>query len=129
MSLPIHPHLLVLRTAATLVLSVLIGQVGWAAAAIGGDPSYFGTHRWWAWLTVAVCLLSLVAYVVLRRSAGTVLLVLAAVVAVLPLVQIALAESDLVALHIFLGVLTVMVGTALTSWTYRHTLPEHATAA
>ncbi len=124
MKLPVHPHLLVLRTAATLVLSALIGQAGWAAAAIGDDPSYFGTHRWWGWLTVAVCLLSLVAYLVLRRSAGTVLVVLAAVVAVLPLVQVALAESDLVALHIFVGVLTVMVATALTSWTYRHRLPN-----
>ena len=105
-------------------LSVLIGQAGWAAAGIGDDPSYFGTHRWWAWLTVAVCVGSLVTYVVLRRSAGPVLLVLAAVVAVLPLVQIALAGSGLVALHVFVGVLTVMVGTALTSWTYRHTLPS-----
>jgi hypothetical protein len=123
MRLPIHPHLLVLRSAATLVLSALIAQVGWAAAGLGDDGAYFLVHAVFAWVVVVVCVLSAVVYVVLRRSAGPVLVVLALVTAVLPLVQVALARAELVSLHIFLGVLTAMVGTALTSWTYRHKLP------
>ena len=39
-------------------------------------------------------------------------------------VQFALGETDQRALHIFLGVLVVMLGTALTSWTYRHEMPS-----
>ncbi|MVA74853.1 hypothetical protein GC722_02225 [Auraticoccus sp. F435] len=123
MNLPVHPHLLVLRTAATLVLAALIGQAGWAAAGIGRDPRWFGLHETFAWVTLAVCLASLVVYVVLRRTAGRLLVTMAAVVAVLPLVQIGLAEARVIDAHVFVGVLTVMVGTALTSWTYRHKLP------
>ncbi|WP_114559287.1 hypothetical protein [Desertihabitans aurantiacus] len=125
MRLP-HPHLLVLRSTATLVLSVLIAQVGWAAAGLGDDRSYLGVHGWFAWAVVAICLLSAAVYVVLRRSAGPVLVSLAVGTAVLPLVQVGLAQAELISLHIFVGVLTAMVGTALTSWTYRHKLPDRA---
>lgn len=128
LSIPIHPHLLVLRTAATLVLSALIGQVGWAAAGLGRDPRYLGVHEVFAWVTLAVVLLSLVAYLVLRRTAGPLLVTMAAAVAGLSLAQIGLAEAGVLDAHIFVGVLTVMVGTALTSWTYRHPAPDASRA-
>jgi hypothetical protein len=41
-------------------------------------------------------------------------------------VQYALGQSGDRALHIFVGVLLAMLGTALTSWTYRHAMPEPA---
>ena len=48
----------------------------------------------------------------------------ASVIALAVTVQFALGETDQRALHIFLGVLVVMLGTALTSWTYRHEMPS-----
>lgn len=124
-----HPHLIVLRSAATVVLSCLIGQAGWAAAFIGGEAAYRAHHQVGALVTVAVCLASAVTYLVLRRSAGPVNVVLAVLVAVLAGVQFALGESGVTAVHIFLGVLLAMTGTALTSWTYRHELSPRPQAS
>ena len=122
-----HPHLIVLRCAATLVLSALIAQAGWASAFLGGETHYLRYHAVGAWVTVATTVLSAVVYVVLRRSAGVVNVTLALVVAVGVVVQLLLGEaSGHRALHIFLGILLTMLGTALTSWTYRHQMPEPA---
>lgn len=118
-----HPHLIALRSAATIVLSCLVAQAGWAAAFLGGDTGYRAHHRVGAVVTLAVCMLSAVVYVVLRRSAGPVNVALAVLVAVGAGVQFALGEAAITAQHIFIGVLLGMLGTALTSWTYRHTLP------
>ncbi|HHU39307.1 MAG TPA: hypothetical protein GXZ45_08530 [Propionibacterium sp.] len=121
-SLP-HPHLIVLRSAATVVLSCLVGQAGWAAAFLGDDPRYRAVHEVGAWVTLVVCVVAAVTYLALRRSAGPVNVVLALVVAVLAAVQFSLGMLGVTAPHIFLGVLLAMAGTALTSWTYRHELP------
>lgn len=123
MSLP-HPHLIVLRSAATVVLSCLIAQAGWAAAMLGDDPGYRWQHRVGAWVTLAVCVLSMLVYLVLRRSAGPVNVTMAVLLAAGAIVQFVLGETGRVAVHIFLGVLLAMLGTALTSWTYRHRLPD-----
>ncbi|MFV0460585.1 MAG: hypothetical protein ACK5MT_17655 [Actinomycetales bacterium] len=121
--IPVHPHLIVLRTAATVVLSCLIGQAGFAAAGLGRNPAWFGWHETGAVVTVCACLVSLVLYLLLRRIGGSVLMGLAVATTVMVLVQVGFAEAGWKDVHIFWGVLTVMVGTALTSWTYRHPPP------
>ena len=120
-----HPHLIWLRSAATVLLSCLIGQAGWASAFLGGETRYLPYHQVGAWVTLAVAVLSALVYVVLRRSAGPINVGLALAVAVAVTVQVTLGElGGHRALHIFLGVLLAMLGTALTSWTYRHRLPH-----
>lgn len=121
-----HPHLIALRTAATVVLSCLVAQAGWASAFLGGDIGYRAYHRVGAIVTLTACLVSAAVYVILRRSAGPVNLTLAVLVALGAVVQYALGEAMVTAQHIFLGVLLGMLGTALTSWTYRHALPTAA---
>lgn len=122
MTLP-HPHLIVLRSAATLVLSCLIAQAGWASAMLGDDPGYRLHHQVGAWVTLGVCVASALVYLVLRRSAGPVNVTMAVLVALGAVAQFSLGETDRMAVHVFLGVLLAMLGTALTSWTYRHRLP------
>ncbi|SDY52487.1 hypothetical protein SAMN05428934_102147 [Tessaracoccus flavus] len=118
-----HPHLIVLRTAATVILSCLIGQAGWAAAFIGGGSGYRVHHEVGAWVTMAAAIVGALVYLVLRRSAGLVNVILALALAVAVVAQYFMGEAGATALHIFSGVLIVMLGTALTSWTYRHHLP------
>lgn len=122
MKLP-HPHLVVLRSLATLALAALVAQAGWAAAFLGGQREYLRHHETGALVAVVVCVAGAVGYLVLRRSAGAVNVALAVALAALVLVQYALGEAGAVSPHVFLGVLLVMVATALTSWTYRHRLP------
>lgn len=120
-----HPHLIALRSAATLLISCVIGQAGWASAFLGGQDQFYRYHAVGAWVTLAVALATAVLYLLLRRSAGPVNVGLAVLLAVVTVAQVALGESDQRALHIFVGVLTAMLATALTSWTYRHRMtPE-----
>ncbi|WP_157621792.1 hypothetical protein [Serinicoccus hydrothermalis] len=119
-----HPHLVVLRSLATLALSAVVAQAGWAAAFLGGQGQYLGYHRVGAWVTTAVVVGTAVGYLVLRRSAGPVNVALALVLAVAVVVQVTLGRGGAVSAHVFLGVLIAMVATALTSWTYRHVLPS-----
>ncbi len=123
-----HPHLIILRTVATVVISCIIGQAGWAAAFIGGAGNYLPYHRVGAVITVVVSILGAVVYLLLRRSAGPVNVGLAVALAVGVVVQYALGEAGMASLHIFWGVLLVMLGTALTSWTYRHHMPGDVSA-
>ena len=123
-----HPHLIVLRTSATVVISCIIGQAGWAAAFIGGAGNYFPYHRVGAVVAVGASVLGAVVYLVLRRSAGLVNVVLAVALALGVVAQYALGEAGLASVHIFWGVLLVMLATALTSWTYRHQMPADVSA-
>ena len=59
MQLPVHPHLLVLRTLITLELSLLIGQAGWASAGLGRDPGWFGMHALFALPTLVFTVVTL----------------------------------------------------------------------
>ncbi|WP_133754407.1 hypothetical protein ACF3NT_07980 [Naumannella halotolerans] len=116
-------ELVVLRTAVTIVLSLLIGQAGWAAAFLGGDPAWYDQHRFFAPVTAIAAVLMGLCFVAYRRTAGGVLLGLAALVVVMIFAQYLIGTLGMAAPHIFLGVLTAMAGTALTSWTYRRRLP------
>ena len=118
------PALIVLRSAATLVLSAMIGQAGWAAAFLGGEPRYLPVHEFFGAVTVVIGVLSALCYLVLRRAAGVVNVSLAVGFAIGAVLQYLLGQGQQVAVHIFFGVLLVMLATALTSWTYRHRLPE-----
>ncbi len=124
-----HPHLIILRTAATVVISCLIGQAGWAAAFIGGARVYVPYHQVGAVVTLVVSILSAVVYLVLRRSAGPVNVGLAVGLALAVVAQYVMGEAGMTSLHIFWGVLMVGLGTALTSWTYRHEMPSEASAS
>ena len=106
-----------------MVISALIGQAGWAAAFLGGDDAYRTHHEVGAWVTLTICVAAAVLYLAMRRAAGTVNVALAVGVAAAASVQFALGEAGATSVHIFLGVLLVMLATALTSWTYRHQLP------
>ena len=119
-----HPHLIILRTAATILLSAVIAQAGWASALLGGAGDYLRHHQVGAWVTLVVAIGSALVYLALRRSAGAVNVGLALAAAVAVTVQFTLGELGVRAWHIFLGILTVGLVTALTSWTYRHVLPE-----
>lgn len=121
-----HPHLIVLRTAATVALSGVVAQAGFAAALLDGETNRLADHRTGAWVTLVATVVSAVLYVVLRRSAGAVNVTLAVVLALAVSAQFTLGELDVRAWHIFLGVLIAMIATALTSWTYRHALPDEA---
>ena len=121
-----HPHLIILRTVATVVISCIIGQAGWAAAFLGGSEQYFPYHRVGAVVALVVSILGAVVYLVLRRSAGPVNVGLAVGLAVGVVAQYALGDAGMASVHIFWGVLLVMLGTALTSWTYRHQMPADA---
>lgn len=112
--------LMALRFIATVELSAVLAQAGWAAAYVGGERGYLRHHSVGAGVTLAVCGVGAVAYVVLRRAAGVVNVALAVLLAVAVGAQYALGEARVVAPHIFLGVLIAMLATALTSWTYRH---------
>lgn len=128
MHLPIHPHLLVLRFIVTLELSLLIGQAGWAAAGLGGQPGYFRMHAAFALPTLLFGIANALVYVALRRTAGPVCLVLALLLAAMSIAQYALGDAQVLGAHIFVGVLTIMTATALTSWTYRLPSPTSAQA-
>lgn len=130
MALPVmpHPHLILLRTVATVVISCLIAQAGWAAAFLGGSGEYRLHHQVGAVVAVVVTVVGAAVYVILRRSAGLVNVLLAVVLGALVSIQYALGASGTTSLHIFWGVLIVMCGTALTSWTYRHEMPLRACA-
>jgi len=119
-----HPHLIVLRTAATLVISAVLAQAGFAAAALGRDKSYFAAHAIGAAVTLTLGIASAICYTVLRRTAGPVLLWLAWATAGALVVQFTLGKLEVADVHIFLGVLIAMLATALTSWTYRLPAPS-----
>ena len=118
-----HPHLIVLRSAVTLLISAVISQAGFAAAFLGRDKGYLAYHAIGAGVALALGIACAICFTVLRRTAGTVLLALAWVTAAAIVVQFTLGMLEVEDAHIFLGVLIAMLTTALTSWTYRHPAP------
>lgn len=122
MRLPARPSvpMMVLRSVATVLISAIIAQVGWAAAALGGEPHYWRNHAVGAPITLGLCVAAAAVYVVMRRSAGPINVGLAVGLAVAVAAQYGLGEAHVIGWHVFLGTLIAMLVTALTSWTYRH---------
>ena len=123
------PALIVLRLIATLLLSLVIAQAGWASAFLGGQEQYERLHAIGGPVTLAASVIGAGIYLVLRSAAGTVNVVLAVLLAAMLTGQYLIGGGALVSLHIFTGVLIAMVATALTSWTYRHQPASSVTAA
>ena len=114
------PLVIALQTEATLLMSVAIGQAGFAAAFIGGQKGYKAVHAINAWLVVAATVVLLVTAVVYARRGGPRWPAAASLgLLVVEAVQITLGEVELVAVHVFLGVLFVSMATALTSYLFR----------
>lgn len=122
-----HPHLIWLRSAVTLLISAVIGQAGFAAAAIGKrDKGYLVFHAIGAGVTITLAIACAICFTVLRRTAGRVLLWLAWLTAAAIVVQFTLGKLEIADVHIFLGVLIAMLTTAVTSWTYRRPPPTES---
>ena len=119
MTLP-SPVMMLLRLVATIEISAVIAQAGWAAAFLGGQEQYEFFHSTGAIMTIVICVGGALVYLAFRRHAGPVNVALAVALAAALGVQYALGESHEVGPHIFFGVLIAMLVTALTSWTYRH---------
>lgn len=114
------PALIALRLVATVLLSLVIAQAGWASAFLGGQTQYERLHAIGGPVTLAASVIGAGIYIAVRAAAGRVNVALAVVLALMLGVQYLIGEGGLVSLHIFTGVLIAMVATALTSWTYRH---------
>ena len=109
-----------LRIEATVLMSLAIGQAGLAAGFLGGRESLVPVHRANAYalatLTIAV-LLTAVAY---RRAGGPRWPILAgAILLSVEVLQVVLARTEVVGLHIFFGVLFVVLATLATSYLFR----------
>ena len=114
------PLLVLLQTAATVLMSLAIGQAGLAAAFMTGHRSLKEVHEVNGFLVVAVTAATLVCAVLYQRTGGprwpvaaTVLLI------VVEALQITLGEVEAAGAHIFLGVLFVAAATLLTSYLFR----------
>ncbi|GAA3716716.1 hypothetical protein GCM10022204_40640 [Microlunatus aurantiacus] len=118
---PPRPRLLVaLQTEATVLMSLAIGQAGLAAGFLGGQGGLRPVHGVNAYALLAVTVAIILTAVAHRRSGGPRWPVLAgAILLVVETLQLTLARFDVVGLHIFCGVLFVVLATLLTSYLFR----------
>lgn len=102
-------------------MSLAIGQAGLAAGFLGGGDGLKPVHAVNAFVLVGLTLALLVTAVVWRyRADGPRWPVLAAVILLLiEALQVGLARGEVVGLHIFCGVLFVVLATLLTSYLFR----------
>lgn len=114
------PLLIALQTEATILMSISIGQAGLAAGFLSGTRSLKSVHEVLGFVIGALTVITLVTAVVYARGGGPRWPAVATtVVTVAVLVQIALGESEVKGLHIFLGVLVVTMTALLTSYLFR----------
>lgn len=117
------PHsrrLTALRIEATVLMSLAIGQAGLAAGFLGGDGSLEPVHGINAYALIATTVVVTVTAVLYRRTGGPPWPILAGVILLLVETgQLVLASLDAVGLHIFSGVLFVVMATLLTSYLFR----------
>lgn len=118
---PRRPRLLVaLQTEATVLMSLAIGQAGLAAGFLGGSEGLKPLHGVNAYALLAVTAALVVTAVLHRRGGGPRWPVLAGVILLLvETLQLVLARSEVVGLHIFCGVLFVVLATLVTSYLFR----------
>ncbi len=120
-SSPPRPRLLVaLQTEATVLMSLAIGQAGLAAGFLGGSEGLKPVHGVNAYALLTVTVAIVVTAVLHRRAGGPRWPVLAgAILLVVETLQLTLARFEVVGLHIFAGVLFVVLATLLTSYLFR----------
>ena len=112
--------LLALQIEATVLMSLAIGQAGLAAGFLGGDESIKPLHGANAYALLALTVAVVLTAVVYRRGGGPRWPVLAGVILlVVETLQLVLARAEVVGLHIFCGVLFVVLTTLLTSYLFR----------
>lgn len=116
-----RPRLLVaLQAEATVLMSLAIGQAGLAAGFLGGSDGLKPVHGVNAYALLAVTVALVVTAVLYRRGGGPRWPVLAGVILLLvETLQLVLARFEVVGLHIFSGVLFVVLATLLTSYLFR----------
>ncbi len=114
------PLLVALQTEATVLMSLAIGQAGLAAGFLGGSEGLKPVHGVNAYALLAVTVALVVTAVLHRRGGGPRWPVLAGVILLLvETLQLVLARFEVVGLHIFSGVLFVVLATLLTSYLFR----------
>lgn len=118
---PRRPRLLVvLQTEATVLMSLAIGQAGLAAGFIGGEDGLKPVHGVNAYALLTLTVVVIITAVLYRRGGGPRWPVLAGIILVLvETLQLVLARAEVVGLHVFLGVLFVVLATLLTSYLFR----------
>jgi uncharacterized membrane protein AbrB (regulator of aidB expression) len=113
-------ELVALRIEATVLMSLAIGQAGLAAGFLGGRATLLPIHRINAFLLLGMTAAVVVTAVLYRRGGGPRWPVLAgAILVAMEIGQVVLARTNIVGLHIFCGVLFVVLATLLTSYLYR----------
>jgi len=101
-------------------MSLAIGQAGLAAGFLGGTESLKALHGANAYALLTLTVAVLVTAVVYRRGGGPRWPVLAGTVLLaVETLQLILARAEVVGLHIFCGVLFVVLTTLLTSYLFR----------
>ena len=110
-----------MRIEATVLMSLAIGQAGLAAGFLGGQPSLLPIHQINASLLLGLTAAVIVTAVLYqRRGGGPRWPVLAgAILLAVEVLQLVLARTGVVGLHIFCGVLFVVLATLLTSYLFR----------
>jgi hypothetical protein len=112
--------LLALQIEATVLMSLAIGQAGLAAGFLGGDENIKPLHGANAYALLALTVALIITAVAYRRGGGPRWPVLAGVILlVVETLQLVLARADAVGLHIFCGVLFVVLATLVTSYLFR----------
>lgn len=119
-SAPHSPLLTVLRIEATVLMSLAIGQAGLAAGFLSGDGGLEPIHGINAYVLLGTTVVVTATAALYRRAGGPRWPVLAGVILLLVETgQLVLAGLDAVGLHIFCGVLFVVMATLLTSYLFR----------
>jgi hypothetical protein len=114
------PLLTALRIEATVLMSLAIGQAGLAAGFLGGRESLVPVHGANAYALVTLTVAVLLTAVGYRRAGGPRWPILAgAILLGVEVLQVVLARTEVVGLHIFCGVLFVVLATLLTSYLFR----------
>ena len=109
-----------LRIAATVLMSLAIGQAGLAAGFIGGQEALKPVHGVNALVLVVGTVALVVAAIVYRRGGGGRWPALVgAILLAVEIIQLLLARAEVVGAHIFLGILFVVLATLLTSYLFR----------
>ncbi len=114
------PLLIALQTEATILMSLSIGQAGLAAAFISKQAATKGLHEANAFVLLGLAVITVLTAILYQRRGGPIWMPLAAVLLLILIgAQIGLGESKVAGVHIFLGVIYVVLATLFTSYLFR----------